>query len=146
MPGRVRTIRTCGRGVRQDHIGEQSGSRSRCRRSAPVIHAGLVQENPVTRGQLAGWGGQTCHLPLPKAALTHVFRVMKRPLGYAQTRYRGLNRSAAQVLTLIGMINIHLKRHALMTRRARCTRKPLQRAEITLWNRELGSLKAIFDP
>ncbi|MGY6214049.1 IS5 family transposase [Methylolobus aquaticus] len=45
----------------------------------------------------------------------HLFRVMKRQFGYTKTRYGGLAKNAAQVFTLIGLTNLYLKRHALMT-------------------------------
>lgn len=45
----------------------------------------------------------------------HVFRVMKCQFGYIKTRYRGAAKNAAQVFTLVGLTNLSLKRHALMT-------------------------------
>jgi IS5 family transposase len=50
-----------------------------------------------------------------RSRVEHLFRVMKRQFGYTQTRYRGLAKNAAQVFTLIGLTNLYLKRHALMT-------------------------------
>jgi IS5 family transposase len=50
-----------------------------------------------------------------RSRVEHLFRVMKRQFGYTKTRYRGLAKNAAQVFTLIGLTNLYLKRHALMT-------------------------------
>jgi IS5 family transposase len=50
-----------------------------------------------------------------RSRVEHLFRVMKRQFGYTKTRYRGLAKNAAQVFTLIGLTNLHLKRYALMT-------------------------------
>ena len=37
-----------------------------------------------------------------RARVEHVFRIVKRQFGYTKTRYRGLAKNAAQVMTLIG--------------------------------------------
>ncbi|QJD28714.1 IS5 family transposase [Methylococcus geothermalis] len=50
-----------------------------------------------------------------RSRIEHLFRVMKRQFGYTKTRYRGLAKNAAQVLTLIGLTHLYLKRYALMT-------------------------------
>ena len=50
-----------------------------------------------------------------RSRVEHLFRVIKRQFGYHKTRYRGLAKNAAQVFTLIGLTNLYLKRHALMT-------------------------------
>ncbi|WP_228719894.1 IS5 family transposase [Methylococcus geothermalis] len=50
-----------------------------------------------------------------RSRVEHLFRVMKRQFGYTKTRYRGLAKNAAQVLTLIGLTHLYLKRYALMT-------------------------------
>ena len=50
-----------------------------------------------------------------RSRVEHLFRVIKRQFGYTKTRYRGLAKNAAQVFTLIGLTNLYLKRHALIT-------------------------------
>ncbi|WP_228719842.1 IS5 family transposase [Methylococcus geothermalis] len=50
-----------------------------------------------------------------RSRVEHLFRVMKRQFGYTKTRYRGLAKNAAQVLTLIGLTHLYLKMRALMT-------------------------------
>ena len=50
-----------------------------------------------------------------RSRVEHLFRVIKRQFGYTKTRYRGLAKNAAQVFTLIGLTNLYLKRHALMS-------------------------------
>ncbi len=49
-----------------------------------------------------------------RSRVEHVFRVMKRQFGYTKARYRGLAKNAAQVFTLIALINVYLKRRQLM--------------------------------
>ena len=49
-----------------------------------------------------------------RSRVEHVFRVLKRQFGYAQGRYRGLAKNAAQVFTLIALTNLYLKRRQLM--------------------------------
>lgn len=36
----------------------------------------------------------------------HLFRVIKRQFGYTKVRYKGLVKNAAQVFTLIGLVNL----------------------------------------
>jgi IS5 family transposase len=50
-----------------------------------------------------------------RSRVEHIFRVMKRQFGYVKVRYRGIAKNAAQVFTLIGLTNLYLKRHALMS-------------------------------
>ena len=44
----------------------------------------------------------------------HLFRVMKRQLGDAKVRYRGLAKSGAQVFRLIEPTSLSMKRRQLM--------------------------------
>ena len=50
-----------------------------------------------------------------RARVEHVFRVMKRQFGYQQVRYRGLEKNAAQIFTLIGLGNLYMARGKLQT-------------------------------
>jgi IS5 family transposase len=43
-----------------------------------------------------------------------IFRVIKGPLGYAKTCYKGIAKNAAQVFSLIRLTNLYLARRALM--------------------------------
>lgn len=49
-----------------------------------------------------------------RARVEHLFRVVKRQFGYLKTRYRGLEKNAAQVYMLIGLANLYLLRGRLM--------------------------------
>jgi transposase, IS5 family len=49
-----------------------------------------------------------------RSRVEHVFRVMKRQFGYTRVRYRGLEKNAAQVFTLVGLTNLYMKRRHLM--------------------------------
>ncbi len=49
-----------------------------------------------------------------RARVEPVFRVIKRQFGYTKVRYRGLEKNAAQVFTLIGLTNLYLARRRLM--------------------------------
>lgn len=48
-----------------------------------------------------------------RARVEHVFRIVKRQFGYTKTRYRGLAKNAAQVMTLIGLANLYALRRRL---------------------------------
>jgi IS5 family transposase len=50
-----------------------------------------------------------------RSRVEHIFRVMKRQFGYIKTRYRGIAKNAAQVVTLIGLTNLYRKGYALMS-------------------------------
>lgn len=50
-----------------------------------------------------------------RARVEHGFRVMKRQFGYERVRYRGLQKNAAQVFTLIGLANLYMARGRLAT-------------------------------
>lgn len=50
-----------------------------------------------------------------RSRVEHLFRVIKCQFGYTKVRYKGLAKNAAQVFTLIGLTNLYLRRHALMT-------------------------------
>jgi hypothetical protein len=40
-----------------------------------------------------------------RARVEHVFRALKRPFGYTKARYEGITKNAAQVCSLLGLIN-----------------------------------------
>lgn len=44
----------------------------------------------------------------------HPFRVVKRQLGYAKARYRGIAKNTAQVLTLFALSNLWMSRRRLL--------------------------------
>jgi len=48
-----------------------------------------------------------------RARVEHVFRIVKRQFGYTKTRYRGLAKNAAQVMTLMGLANLYALRGRL---------------------------------
>ena len=50
-----------------------------------------------------------------RAKVEHPFRVIKRQFGYLKTRYRGLKKNTAQVVTLIALANLYMARHRLLT-------------------------------
>lgn len=50
-----------------------------------------------------------------RSRVEHLFRIIKCQFGYTKVRYKGLAKNAAQVFTLIGLTNLYLQRHALMT-------------------------------
>ena len=49
-----------------------------------------------------------------RARAEHSFRVIKRQFGGAKTRYRGLAKNPAQLLTLFALGNLFLVRRKLM--------------------------------
>jgi len=49
-----------------------------------------------------------------RARVEHLFRIIKRQFGYVKTRYRGLEKNAAQVCMLVGLANLYLVRGRLM--------------------------------
>ncbi|POB00591.1 hypothetical protein C2134_00545 [Chromobacterium sinusclupearum] len=49
-----------------------------------------------------------------RAKVEHPFRVIKQQFGYLKTRYRGLKKNTAQLMTLFGLANIWLARKALL--------------------------------
>ncbi len=51
-----------------------------------------------------------------RATVEHPFRVIKRQFGYVKTRYRGLAKNTAQLLTLFALSNLWMARKALMQR------------------------------
>ena len=48
-----------------------------------------------------------------RAKVEHVFRVIKCQFGYRKTRYRGLAKNAAQILSLMALANLYLARRNL---------------------------------
>ncbi|MCP9456636.1 MAG: transposase, partial [Nitrospira sp.] len=49
-----------------------------------------------------------------RAKVEHPFRVIKRQFGYLETRYRGLSKNGAQIVTLFALANLFLARQRLM--------------------------------
>ena len=49
-----------------------------------------------------------------RAKVEHPFRVIKRPFGYVNVRYRGLAKNTAQVLTLFALSNLWMARRRLL--------------------------------
>ena len=64
------------------------------------------------------WGHLTEHAEKFKASfrakVEHAFRVIKREFGYIKTRYRGLKKNTAQLITLFALSNIWTARRVLM--------------------------------
>lgn len=48
-----------------------------------------------------------------RAKVEHPFRIIKRQFGYAKTRYRGLKKNTAQLVTLFALANLFQARHRL---------------------------------
>jgi IS5 family transposase len=48
-----------------------------------------------------------------RSKVEHPFRVIKRKFGYVKTRYRGLKKNAAQLLTLFALSNLWIARTKL---------------------------------
>lgn len=48
-----------------------------------------------------------------RAKVEHPFRVIKRQFGYVKTRYRGLKKNTAQVVTLFALSNLWMARAKL---------------------------------
>jgi IS5 family transposase len=49
-----------------------------------------------------------------RAAVKHPFRVIKRQFGHMKTRYRGLAKNGAQMLTLFALSNLWMTRKHLL--------------------------------
>ena len=49
-----------------------------------------------------------------RAKVEHPFRVIKRQFGYQKTRYRGLAKNHAQIVTLFALANVYQARRQLM--------------------------------
>ncbi len=49
-----------------------------------------------------------------RAKVEHPFRVIKRQFGYVKTRYRGLAKNTAQLITLFALSNIWMVRRSLL--------------------------------
>ncbi len=52
-----------------------------------------------------------------RAKVEHPFRVIKRQFGYVKTRYRGLKKNTAQLVTLFALSNLWMVRGKLMEAR-----------------------------
>lgn len=48
------------------------------------------------------------------AKVEHPFRVIKRQFGYVKTRFRGLAKNTAQLMTLFALLNLWMARRHLM--------------------------------
>ena len=48
-----------------------------------------------------------------RAKVEHLFRVMKCQFGYRKVRYRGLDKNAAQVFSLLALANLYLARRTI---------------------------------
>jgi IS5 family transposase len=75
---------------------------------------GVALKAPPKRSLGGGQRARNRKLSSVRSRVEHVFRVMKRQFGYTRVRYRGLEKNAAQVFTLIGLTNLYLKRRQLM--------------------------------
>jgi IS5 family transposase len=53
------------------------------------------------------------HAPI-RAKVEHVFRIVKCQFGYRKTRYRGLQKNAAQVFSLMALANLYQVRKKLI--------------------------------
>jgi IS5 family transposase len=53
-----------------------------------------------------------------RARVEHPFRVVKRQFGYAKTRFKGLAKNTAQILTLFALANLYLVRRQLLAMKA----------------------------
>ena len=49
-----------------------------------------------------------------RAKVEHPFRVIKRQFGYVKTRYRGLAKNTAQLITLFALSNLWMVRRSLL--------------------------------
>ena len=63
------------------------------------------------------WGELVGKIEKAKASLRakveHPFRILKRQFGYLKTRYRGLRKNTAQIVTLFALANLFQARHRL---------------------------------
>ncbi|WP_264884156.1 IS5 family transposase, partial [Stutzerimonas stutzeri] len=50
-----------------------------------------------------------------RAKVEHLFRVIKRQFGYVKTRFRGLAKNTAQLVTLFALSNLWMARRYLLT-------------------------------
>lgn len=50
-----------------------------------------------------------------RAKVEHPFRVIKRQFGYVKTRFRGLAKNTAQLVTLFALSNLWMARRHLMS-------------------------------
>jgi IS5 family transposase len=50
-----------------------------------------------------------------RARVEHPFRVIKRQFGYVKTRFRGLAKNTAQLVTLFALSNLWMAREHLLT-------------------------------
>ncbi len=55
-----------------------------------------------------------------RAKVEHPFRVIKRQFGYVKTRFRGLAKNTAQLVTLFALSNLWMARRHLLTNAERC--------------------------
>ncbi|WP_086135650.1 IS5 family transposase [Methylocaldum sp. SAD2] len=86
----------------------------RAARKAGVFWGVALKARPK-RTLTSGQKRRNRKLASVRSRVEHIFRVVKCQFGYIKTRYRGIAKNAAQVFTLIGLTNLYLKRHALMS-------------------------------
>ena len=92
--------------------GYASGAKKRAAEAAGVLWAVKEKAKPghrLTAHQRARNRrfGKVC------AKVEHVFHVMKCPFGYRKVRYRGLDKNAAQVFSLLALANLYLARRTI---------------------------------
>jgi IS5 family transposase len=92
--------------------GYASGAKKRAAEAAGVLWAVKEKAKPghrLTAHQRARNRrfGKVC------AKVEHVFRVMKCQFGYRKVRYRGLDKNAAQVFSLLALANLYLARRTI---------------------------------
>ena len=92
--------------------GYASGAKKRAAEAAGVLWAVKEKAKPgqwLTAHQRARNRrfGKVC------AKVEHVLRVMKCQFGYRKVRYRGLNKNAAQVFSLLALANLYLARRTI---------------------------------
>ena len=92
--------------------------RSRCISEDLEREDGRLVLTPSKRpkgGKLAEWQKLINRaLSSLRAKVEHPFRVIKRQFGYVKTRYRGLAKNTAQILTLFALANLWQARHRLL--------------------------------
>jgi IS5 family transposase len=88
-----------------------------------VAKSGLTWHIAAKRGSVkampeGAWKEATKHVEYLKAAIRakveHPFRVIKRQFGYQKTRFKGLAKNTAQVLTLFALSNLWMARRTLL--------------------------------
>ena len=68
----------------------------------------------------AGYKKTNRKLSSVRSRVEHMFRVIKRELGYTKVRYRGLEKNATQMYALVGLTNLYLRRHQVLKLEEKC--------------------------